>query len=1025
MKLRGSVTVFVSIILSALILFSGTVIDLARFRAGETHARAAVQLAVQSALARYFSPLKENYGLWASAHSKEELEMLIYDLIEKNLGTENTFIPGITDLFGFSVDSVTVYPVFNLTDAQVLEKEIADFMKYRAPVNTAGLFLEKLKAFNLFLAQSGLLNKRMELEDNLQKIREKQVYLSLILSERIPRFVNGQKPEKGINDSLLHISSLLYEINDMEKQNGVLDRAYLSIPSSIEEINEAENEIENIEEEISDLEKEIEYLEDRLKDCEDEAEIAGITDEIQKIERKISQKSDEKAEAKKVLESAKRKLKSEIDTCVGLLNEIAVKTERVQEKITQIKNSVGKFVKYHEESVKLSSDILKQCYEIKHLSEEINTEIKRQAEKSDNAFLVKIKSDMKQLVLTADPEAVSSIKTDLEVNLTALNETYSVLSHAASRLEEILDEILRFIYSTERIYVTLEYTERKVFGTGIEQCVKELESKINSAVSGYKVRSLQLEPDINAKEKNEFYRWCNKVFDEKNETENKDKGYEKKLRNNIKKADESGKKENEMSFNGKDKKLSSKELEELFKSLPSKKNNETGGALTENYENTEPEEKYKKSLNSNADISFKIGSILDNLGESVLKSLYINEYIVSAFKNANIDKVSAPRINIHGGPAKTFFEKAEVEYIIFGNKKEKTNADLAQASIFGIRMGLNLLHVYMDSKKVSAAMSAAVSIAGWSGFGVPIVKNLILLGWAAGESYLDLKDINDGKDVAVYKTENTWKLSLASLFSDITGKFLEDTSVWLKKTKDEWVDKADDAVKTLIRELVTGKVNEVFAPIEQAVTEAGDEEDNAGDVKFAVSLPLDDVSNVDDLKEWVVKVCQDQYRQAKNSVTHWTGARLEHFKKKAIDEITNFIINSPAYENIFSTVKKGLNNIIDGSLDMLSESLQQIGNQIGDPGMQSQLVGTVVSFDYVDYLRLLLVAVPNKTKLLRAADIIQLNMRETLDNPDFLMSEYNSFIIVEAEISMKTMFIPSFLKTPQTGKFSIRWGYGY
>ncbi|WP_252891820.1 hypothetical protein [Thermoclostridium stercorarium] len=131
MKLRGSVTVFVSIILSALILFSGTVIDLARFRAGETHARAAVQLAVQSALARYFSPLKENYGLWASAHSKEELEMLIYDLIEKNLGTENTFIPGITDLFGFSVDSVTVYPVFNLTDAQVLEKEIADFMKYR------------------------------------------------------------------------------------------------------------------------------------------------------------------------------------------------------------------------------------------------------------------------------------------------------------------------------------------------------------------------------------------------------------------------------------------------------------------------------------------------------------------------------------------------------------------------------------------------------------------------------------------------------------------------------------------------------------------------------------------------------------------------------------------------------------------------------------------------------------------------------------------------------------------------------
>ena len=32
---------------------------------------------------------------------------------------------------------------------------------------------------------------------------------------------------------------------------------------------------------------------------------------------------------------------------------------------------------------------------------------------------------------------------------------------------------------------------------------------------------------------------------------------------------------------------------------------------------------------------------------------------------------------------------------------------------------------------------------------VPIVKNLILIGWAAGESFLDVKDINSGKDVPI------------------------------------------------------------------------------------------------------------------------------------------------------------------------------------------------------------------------------------------------------------------------------------
>lgn len=94
MRLRGSVTVFISIILSALIAFSGVVVDLSRFRAGERHARAAVQLSVHSALTRYFAPLKENYGLWATAYNEEELEELIYELTEKNLGVENAFIPG-------------------------------------------------------------------------------------------------------------------------------------------------------------------------------------------------------------------------------------------------------------------------------------------------------------------------------------------------------------------------------------------------------------------------------------------------------------------------------------------------------------------------------------------------------------------------------------------------------------------------------------------------------------------------------------------------------------------------------------------------------------------------------------------------------------------------------------------------------------------------------------------------------------------------------------------------------------------
>lgn len=1086
MKVKGSITVFISIILSVLIAFSGIVADLSRFRAGEKHARAAVQLAVQSALTQYFAPLKDNYGLWANAYKKEELEVLIHDLTEKNLSVENMFMPGITDLFGFSVDSVTVYPMFNLADEYVLEKEITQYMKYRAPVNTIGLFLEKVKALNMFLAQSGLLNKRMELENKLQKVREEQVYLNSLLDEKIPLYMNNGIPMKDINENLISMSLLCSEINSLEKSDQDLDRAFHAMPPLIEKIKEARSKVNELKNEITEFEYELEPLErkynqveDSISDCYDKihdiereieklegkiseakrkgnadesliktynkeidnlkssacltesnimflnSELKRIEEDIRKIKQKILQKDDEIKIIKNSTEKDENQLRSHIDTCVKILGEIKQKSRIIKEKTVEVAGMVNKFIDYHEEAVELVSGIMKKSEEISRLSEEIDSEIKRQSEKSDNAFLVKINCDMKKLVLTARPEILNSIKADLDKNLKLLNEASNTIDSSIKKVDEILNRIQLIVNRTEQIYETLNYFEKEVFSLQLEEHVKNVNERISSTCSVYKNISYDLEPPVNKKEKNEFYRWCNRVFKEKNETEDRDKGYERTLRDNIEKADDKGKEETEKSFSGKDGELSDKQLEQMFESLPSNRNDQSGYLNSGEESNTGVEEQYKKLLDSNSNIASKIGDVLSGAGEALLKSLYVNEYIICAFKNANIDKVPTPRINLYGGPSRTFFEKAEVEYILFGMKKEKANANLTQMSLFGIRMGLNLLHIYMSANKTSAAMTAALSISGWTGFGVPIVKNLILFGWAAGESYIDLKDINDGKNVPLYKTENTWRLSLESIFTGIAGRFLDESSEWLKKTKDERIDKADDAVKELIRDIVSGAVNEVFLPLEQSITELGTEMDNVGNIGLKDPIIIYEINDMAELNSWVREICLKQYQDVKDRASDWTKAKLEDYKRKITDETVELIIDSDAYKKLFSMIKEGLDNVIEGSVTKVSDSLKQLGNKIGDQGLQSQLVGTVTSFDYTDYLRLLLFAVPRKTKLLRAADLIQLNMMETLDNPDFMMSEYNSFIIVEAEISMKAVFIPSFLKRSESGKFKIRWGYGY
>lgn len=1087
MKIRGSITVFISIILAVLIAFAGIVVDLSRYRVAEKHARAAVQLSIQSALTQYFAPLKEHYGIFGTGQTTEELEVLVYDLIEKNLSVENKFMPGIVDLFGFSVDNVSVHPMLNLADEHVLEQQITQFMKYRAPVITIGNFLEKLKALNTFMAQSGLLNKKMDLENKLQKVREEQVYLSLLLDERISLYSVNKKPMDKLKDYLTSMSVLYKDIISLERPKEELDVAYLAMPPLIDRISEARIKINSIEKEIlnlehellplisefnniedridsnkddiKDIEKEIKKLEDRISKEEEKnnadaslissykeqiddlertisnkenrisslkKDLERVDEDINEVKKKISIKNTEIKSIEKSIEKEEKQLKSEINTCINILEEIKHKAESIEQKLIEINNIIMNYLDYHKESIKLISNILKRSEEISRLSKDIDSEIEKQSENSDNSFLVRIRADIKKLVLNTSPDILNIIKLDLETNIASLNETNDIVGVSNKQISELIGNIEIFIDKTKEIYSSLNYFEREVFNAKMHQPIKDVSEQIYLSASVYKISSYEIEPAINKKEKNEFNRWCNKVFDEANETENRDKGYEKKLRNNIKKADDKGKEERQKSFKGKDQHLSDKELEQLFSKLPSKKNDENDSLLYSMEEtNTEPEDYYKQFLNKNGSIAAEIGNTLSRAGEDLLKTLYINEYIIGTLNNANIENVPTHRISLYGIPQKRFFEKSEVEYILFGANKENVNASLTQMALFGIRMGLNLIHVYTNTDKTAAAMTAAISISGWTGFGVPIIKNLILVGWAAGESFLDVKDINKGEDVPVYKTKNTWRLNLKSIFTGIAGEFLDESSQWLKQTKDEWIDKGDDALQTMVRDIVSSAVHEAFLPLEQAITEFGYETDTAYDIEMVSLETLNDINDINQLEIWVREACQKQYLSVKGRVSNWTKVKLEDYKKQITNKIVDFLFNSPGYKKFVSQLKKGIDNIIDKGVTQLSDSLKEIGNKVEDQGVQSQLVGTVVSFDYTDYLRLLLFAVPQKTKLLRAADLMQLNMRETLDNPDFLMSEYNAFLIVEADISMKFMFIPSFLNKYEIGKFKIRWGYGY
>lgn len=106
----------------------------------------------------------------------------------------------------------------------------------------------------------------------------------------------------------------------------------------------------------------------------------------------------------------------------------------------------------------------------------------------------------------------------------------------------------------------------------------------------------------------------------------------------------------------------------------------------------------------------------------------------------------------------------EQEYLLFGKYSDDQNQRSATLGILGIRVLMNILHVFTDSVKrtealeVAAVLLAAVPFAAL----VKVVQYLILTIWAIQNAYLETAEILQGKEVPILVTAGSFQLSLAN-----------------------------------------------------------------------------------------------------------------------------------------------------------------------------------------------------------------------------------------------------------------------
>ncbi len=990
---RGSITIFVSIVISIIMAFVGVLVDATRVRMARPILAFAVEASLDSILAGYEETLKDLFGIFAMAKDdpdllQEEFENYLSKILITELGIDKSTIgedqyqrllsdilggerfngEKFLELYDFNIEKTDLLREDNLTDVEVLRDQILDHMKFRAPKDWAKGFLQKLTGLKGIKKQTEIITEKVELDKNVDGMKKKMHELSIKVTSLNKFMENFQKVEN-------HVDRFIFE-------KGMKINNQKFLPFLLEEIQKKEEE----------------------KAKSDSYDEEGNFIEDLGLKRQIEN------------------LKSDRET---LLENVARREELASKENESIQNMINEYGRDAEE--------------IRNFVQEIKMDMTR-VEKDLDSLQKIVEKDSSDFGHTINKDLETSREV---INLEDFKKLDMEMSENMNQLNRLEKAIFRNLLVEERdIQRKFEPEQAKRFNELSKDPI-EIQKSIAQIV--YK-GNYYMENFVYALKPLSFTRVQLKSTG----------GGENKIQEIRKVVDE-------------------KELEPLIveKSLDDERNKEfnnlkdrlPAGEKTEG-------DLVQTSFQNNFDGVRNIGSgvlkdssnlfdIFDRDLSTHKNELYVNEYVLSLFKHATSLKEEEWELDFRGKSKdlrNTFFEKAEVEYIIGGIGSENSNIAMVSAQIFLMRFALNSIYVYSNPEFQKTALAIASSTSGWwsGGLGIPVVYNLILITLAFSESVIDVKFLLRGKNVPVFKTRNTWVIGIGGtkdlLIQEAEKKALDFGNRgfdFLADSVDEMKEKSFGILEDTINEQIELTIDKAFLPLETLVLKAenyvqGMTEEIRTDDFVDEALPGSDRERVNFLMDEVYKIAK---MNAQSNLDQMKGQILDLGSENFYSEIGRI---GEEIKNLKETSKKQVEDLISGVLNDLKKELgdqiekikeqgnEQMENALGDffSKLQYNATGTqgeinhkignrLLSFYYKDYLRILLLRVNSDRKIQRIQHLVQLNMRKQKGYEEFLLEDFYARLDVTTQVSMKYMFVtgifvPKSFKTTQGNRHNLK-----
>ncbi|BCN32934.1 DUF5702 domain-containing protein [Anaeromicropila herbilytica] len=790
-KVKGEITVFLSLILVLVLALVGTMIEAVRINVAKVVSERALITGMDSAASEYSYAMFHQYHLvlldegYDSAQPNEErLLSQITNSMEytfqpnKDLSMFGTSIPlSNVDLLKLKVKDIALTDQTRITDynGELFMNQAVQYEKYRDLTAMLEAFLQKLKLLETAKVSTALVKEKlkveekfieldkynMELMEYIEGIDFNKNGLQLVSSNVIKtkdEFVkmilqnNPSAEVVGINHNTVYQSLEKHYVNVQQLFQGMLD--------NLHRIEEIVPEVKSLETQLSELISQMDAL-------------ASNGEGSKGKQKEKGSKNSKRKELQKQIESIQNSLDDLADEKEKLINEINENGTRLNSLKENVSTKITSALSVIDQIEEKKPNILSS---IKDYKEQLDSN----KDKVDESFYKNLKVDAEDISnyfgTNQDNSNNTKANVGLKTNLTTMRQylldNQAILAHDTIQTFTNTDSIETIqAYSSEVLSLKNSYKNYHSGDIRFDYSGLVLKSNVENPITSFFDLIQKGIIDL--------------IVDD-----------EIKISNATLKADS---------------------LYTRFSNEETRKEGEKKNELSNNIENSYDSKSGKDIVTSLEDFEKESDaySSISGVSSNVLNKLLFNQYILRHFKSVKDNQVhkseSANQKKKQGKATEQSKEELikeqssnedieyvkslesalsyEQEYIITGNKSDKENFNDIVFRLLGIRTILNLIHVLSDRQKVNMANTTALELVGFTGLAalVQLTKMIILIVWGYEESLIDVRALLQDKNIPLFKTKDTFILKYSEI-PLVNKKFIKNKVEHMKEAQDGILD---------------------------------------------------------------------------------------------------------------------------------------------------------------------------------------------------------------------------------------------